>query len=213
MIDWEKTKRELGYGKEDLPPTSKEKVFWKCDNPKCEADHDKKERMHTYDYALLKQEKAAKREDGLDLCQKCSHAHRKGKVSEKKTKSHLPLPPETNCEKTYELSKTLGGEPYYPEQLSPWSRNPIVLTFEGKDYEVPRANLNKYKSMIEMGCYRPVSWWTEQRRKGVKASKETREQQKLSQSKRRKREQAEKQAKKKQSNVYAIDFSKLKKSA
>lgn len=207
MIDWIKTQAKYGYTKEDLAPTTQQhKVVWRCDNPNCEAEPDKREREFVYNTARNKEEKARK-EGKPCVCQKCSHAHRKGKMTESKKKTALPLPPETNREKTYEYSKTLGGEPYYPEQLSDWSRRPIVLTFEGEDYIIPRANLNTLQSMKKWGVYRPIAWWTKQRREGVTASKKTREKQKMSQQKRREQERKEKEnLYQKEGDVLSVDF-------
>lgn len=212
MIDWKKTKEKYGYEKQDLAPTTQQhNVVWRCDNPNCDADPDKKEREMVYGYARQKEEKA-KKEGKPCVCQKCSHAHRKGKTTESKSKTALPLPPEINREKTYELSKTLGGEPYYPEQLSDWSRRPVVLTFEGQDYTIPRANLNTLQSMKEMGVYRPVAWWTQKRRKGITASKKTRERQKMSQQKRREQEKKDKEnLYQKDAEILSVDFLKNEK--
>lgn len=207
MIDWEKTKEKFGYSKEDLAPTTQQhKVVWKCDNPNCDAEPDKRVRELVYGYAKKKEDKA-KAEGKPCVCQKCSHAHRKGKMTRSKNKTALPLPPEVNREKTYEYSKTLGGEPYYPEQLSDWSRRPIVLTFEGQDYTIPRANLNTLESVKKWGIYRPVAWWTQQRRKNKKASSKTREKQKLSQRKRRDKERKDKENYfQNQGEVLSVDF-------
>ena len=214
MIDWKETQKRFGYVKEDLAPTTQQhKVVWRCDNPNCEAEPDKKEREFVYNHARKKEEKAAKANKPC-VCQKCAHAHRKGKVSESKGQTALPLPPEINREATYELSKTLGGEPYYPEELSGWSQRPVVLTFEGENYTIPRSNLNTLKSMKEMGCYRPVAWWTRERRTGIKASKETKAQQKKSQQKRRSQEkEAKENMYETQTEVITLDFLDKKKTA
>lgn len=207
MIDWDKTKNKFGYGQDDLAPTTQQhKVVWRCDNPKCEASPDKRERELVYNYARKKEEKAQK-EGKACVCQKCSHSHRKGKIAERKGQKFLPLPPEINREKTYEMSKTLGGEPYYPESLSGWSQRPVVLTFEGEDYIIPRSNLNTLKSMKQFGVYRPVAWWTRKRRTGVVASKETKAQQKVSQQKRREQERVEKEnLYQEKTEVISVDF-------
>lgn len=185
MIDWDKTKLEKGYGKDDLPKTSHEKVIWKCDNNFCDAPLDIKEREYEYNYARKKAEKAEK-EGKVELCQRCSHSHRRGKVSDKKEKTALPLPPEVNDEETL---KTFG---YTASSLSPWTRKKVVIIAEdGSRHEIPRAQLNLSKSVKETGHYKPVSWWTQQRRSGIKISDETKNQMKVSQQMRRQREKAQ----------------------
>jgi hypothetical protein len=185
MIDWTKTKQEFGYDKNELPKTSHNKVVWRCDNQFCDAPADIKEREYEFNYARKKAEKAAK-EGKIELCQRCSHAHRRGHVTEKKEKTALALPPEANDEETL---KTFG---YKASDLSPWTRKKIVLiTEDGARHEVPRSQLNISKSVRETGHYRPIAWWTQQRRKGIKISDETKTQMKESQKLRRQREKTQ----------------------
>jgi hypothetical protein len=186
MIDWNKTKAEFGYTKADLPKTSHNKVIVTCDNQFCDAPADVKEREYEYNYARKKEEKAIQNNKQM-LCQKCSHFHRKGKVTQKKQDSALPLPPEVDVQKTIE------SYGYNPHDLSPWSRKVIVLvTEDGQRHEISRAQLNTSKSVKETGHYRPIAWWTQQRRKGVQDSPETKQLKKASQAARRKNEQSEK---------------------
>jgi hypothetical protein len=187
MIDWKKTKEKYGYGEGELPKTSRERVVWHCDNDNCEAAFDIREREYEYVYAYKKAQKA-KKEGKPELCQKCSHSHRKGKVSEKREKTHLPLPPEVSVELTMER---FGYDPY---KLSPWSRKKLVLVCEeGQEHVTTRAQLNLNKSVKETGHYKPISWWTRKRRKGLKLSKETKEQMKESQQNRRAREKQQRE--------------------
>jgi hypothetical protein len=194
MIDWAKTKQEFGYDKDDLPKTSHNKVVWKCDNQFCDAPADIKEREYEFNYARKKAEKAAT-EGKIELCQRCSHSHRRGHVTEKKEKTALPLPPEVND------AATVAKFGYKASELSPWTRKPVVLlveeglNFEGtmqySEHVVPRAQLNISKSVKETGHYRPIAWWTQQRRKGIKISDNTKTQMKESQKLRRQREKAQ----------------------
>lgn len=185
MIDWVKTKAKFGYGKEELPRTSKKRVVWRCDNENCQAPHDVREREYDYAYVHKKQLKA-KEEGGVELCQKCSHAHRKGKISEKKTDSAIKLPPQINVEKTLSLQ----GED--PRTMKPWARKKIVLTCDcGRDCVTTRAQINNYKSIKETGEFKCTACWTKDRREGVSASEETKRLMSESQKMRRVRENDE----------------------
>jgi hypothetical protein len=186
MIDWEKTKQKYGYGKDELPPTSKKDVVWHCDNPICDAPLQVHEREYTFDYVMKKVEKA-KAEGTMELCQTCSHKHRRGHVTEKREKTALPLPPEASDELTMQEYK------YKASDLAPWSRKKIVLVCEdGSIHHVSRALLNTSKSVREFGHYYPISWWTQKRRTNAHVSEETKEQMKKSQQMRRQKEKDEK---------------------
>ena len=201
MINWEKTKEraktesDFAEGPEFLAKTTKQKVIWQCDNDTCDAPSDVREREFEYNYARQKEEKAAK-EGKPALCQRCSHAHRRGKSTVSKEKTHLPLPPEVDDA----LTEQEYG--YKATELKPWSRKPVVVVYMDEDgdrhiYTPTRAQLNTYRSVKEFGHFRPTSWWTKQRRQGTKATDETKKLMKESQQKRReneksKREQLEK---------------------
>ena len=186
MINVEKTKEQYGYDPTDLAPTSNKMVWWKCD--KCGS-----ERAYAYAYALRKQKKAQK-EGTPELCQKCAHAHRKGKVSTRKVptdqKAHYPLPPEVDRNLTMEKFG------YDPETLSPWSRKRVVAicSVTGAECTPRRCSLNRYKSVMETGHFVSTGGYTGKRRKGVKATDETKQAMARSQKKRREREKASKEA-------------------
>lgn len=185
MIDWKKTKEAFGYEQEELAPTSKSKVIWKCDNQVCDAPRDINEREFEYNYARKKIERSSNL-GKIDVCQRCSHMHRRGKVSVKTGKTHLPLPPEVSEE------LTLSKYNYKPKDLAPWSRKKVVLVAEdGSIHEASRALLNTYKSVKETGHFKPISLWTKERRTNSKASDETKEMMKNSQNMRRVREAKE----------------------
>ena len=190
MIDWAFTLKKYGYEEKDLAKTSKKVVIWQCDNPDCDAPMQVNQREYEYNY-IRKKEEAAKKANKPCLCQKCCHAHRKGKVSEKKQDTALPLPPETNVEKTIERFG------YNPHDLSPWSRKRIVLTYiseDGTEYEseAPRAQLNKYESVKKFGHFIPIAIYTKKRRTGEKASEETKRQMREAQQHRRQRDRDKK---------------------
>lgn len=186
MIDRNKTKEKYDYYPEELAPTSNLSVWTKCD--KCG-----KEKDYSYAYALKKEEKARKENDGVMLCQVCSHSHRKGKASVvTKPKSWVALPPEVNVAKTVEMFG------YDPTKLSPWSRKKIVVECAktGVECYPRRCGLNRYKSVLETGHFYSTGALTAERRKGVKASSETKESMKLSQQKRRQKEKEDKKVQK-----------------
>ena len=180
MIDEAKTLEKYGYTTKELAPTSNLPVWWTCDKDDCGT-----EREYSYAYCLRKQKKAAET-GGQELCQKCSHAHRKGKVSNKKIqgKSYVELPPEVDVNATLER---FGHDPH---KLSPWSRQRIVVRCQktGEVCTPRRCSLNRYKSILETGHFVSVGGWTAERRKGVKASSDTKTLMKDSQQKRRVRE-------------------------
>ena len=189
MINWEKTIQkskedtEFAEGPELVSKTTKQKVVWECDNKDCDAPSDVKEREFEYNYARKKEEKA-KKEGKPALCQRCSHAHRRGKTTVSKERSHLPLPPEVSDELTFQEYG------YYATKLKPWSRKHVVVEYFDEDgdrhiYTPTRAQLNTYKSVQEFGHFKPTSWWTKQRRSGKKASEDTKQLMKESQQKRR----------------------------
>lgn len=187
MIDWKKTKEKYGYEEKDLPPSSENKVIWRCDNDLCQAPLDVREREHVFKYAKKKRE-LAEQTGCNELCQRCSHNHRKGISSEKpQTHKAQPLPPECSDDLTL---KEFG---YKASELAPWSREPVVLVFvdeDGKEstHMVKRAQLNTNRAVVETGHYKPIAWYTKQRRKNIKASKETKDLMKKSQNLRRERE-------------------------
>lgn len=187
MINWDKT---FKLAKEDdsfadtqnLAKTSNKKVVWTCENENCQASDDKKERHFVFSYVRKKSLKA-KAEGKPELCQLCSHAHKKGIYYKKKEDSAKDLPPQINDQKTFEKYG------YYAKDLKPWSRQRVVLTCDcGRDCESTRSQLNTYKSIKETGEFTCKGCWTEARRKGIKASEETKEMMKLSQQNRRKSE-------------------------
>jgi hypothetical protein len=187
MIDWKKTLEQFGYEEKDLPPTSKNKVIWKCDNQFCDAPVDIKEREFEFNYARKKHEKSLAN-GKVDVCQRCAHMHRRGKISEKSGKTHLPLPPEISEELTMQKYN------YKPKDLAPWSRKKVILIAEdGSIHEASRALLNTYKSVKETGHFKPISLWTKERRTNIKATEETKELMKKSQNMRRVREQKERE--------------------
>lgn len=173
MINQEKTKEKFGYYPDDLAQTSSSSVIFRCD--KCLQEEEL-----SYAYALKKYKKSIKT-TGEELCQKCSHAHRIGKVSVKADKSKpLPLPPEVNLSKTMELYGINA------EDLSPWSRQKVCLSCAcGKQSETKRCSLNSSKSILETGHYKCTGCWTRERRAGLKLSDETKKKMAKSQQKRR----------------------------
>lgn len=198
MINWEKTilksKEDAEFAKvpDRVAKTTKLKVVWCCDNPECDAPSDVKERDFEYNYARKKEE-AAESAGKPALCQRCSHAHRRGKSTKSTEKSHLPLPPEVSDE------LTLQEYGYTASELKPWSRKHVVIEYFDEDndrhiYTPTRAQLNTYKSVKETGHFKPTSWWTKQRRSGSKASAETKALMKESQKKRREEEKKDRQA-------------------
>lgn len=176
MINREKTKLKYGYFPDDLAPTSNKLVVWACESSSCSVEHD-----YSYAYCLKKRQKSLT-ENKPQLCQKCSHAHRKGN-SQKNTASKfspVPLPPEVN------LGKTMEKYGINAEDLSPWSRQAVVLNCEcGAESTTKRCSLNSSKSIIETGHYKCIGCWTKARRTGTQVSQETREKMKTSQQKRR----------------------------
>jgi len=193
VINRDKTKLKYGHTADNLPPTSKEKVVWQCDNTNCDEINSTGrplERTFTYSYYLKKREKAFQEHEGNELCQKCSHAHRIGKV-EKTNNLKYPaltqLPNEVNIEQTIEI---FGHD---PRVTSSWSRKYVILNCSccGKETETRRCNLNTYKSILETGHFKCTGCWTKERRTGQKASSETKFKQKISQQKRRMKEHGE----------------------
>jgi hypothetical protein len=191
MIDWKKTKEKYGYSESDLPPTSRKLIVWHCDNQLCQAPLDVREREYEFNYARKKRAKSSG-EGKVELCQRCSHNHRKGKVSTTKTHSAQTLPPEASDNLTEEKFG------YKASTLSPWSREPIVLRFVDENNQesihiVKRSQLNTNKSVVETGHYRPIAWYTKQRRSNVVVTEETKDLMKKSQNMRREREKVEKE--------------------
>lgn len=184
MIDADKTKQKYGYEVSSLAPTSTVPVCWKCDE--CGAEEE-----YSYAYCLRKQE-AAKSRGTKELCQKCSHAHRKGQVTKKKVEgqSYVNLPPEVD------VKATMDRFGYDPQTLSPWSRKRIVVVCKesGKVCTPRRCGLNRYKSILETGHFISTGAWTAKRRKGVKASEETKKSMSQSQKNRRAKEKMPKPA-------------------
>lgn len=187
MINKEKTKLKYGHFGENLPENSSKKVVWQCDQAGCSY-----ERSFTYSYYLKKVTVAFEKHDGKELCQKCSHAHRKGvplnhASHEIKTIPLAVLPPEVNVERSIEI---YGVD---PTKLSAWSRKNIVLNCFGcgKESDTKRCNLNTYKSIKETGHFQCIGCWTKKRRVGSKASEETKNKQKQSQINRRQKEKQE----------------------
>lgn len=182
MINEPATKEKYGYETNSLAPTSNLPVWWKCD--KCSF-----EREYSFAYCLKKKEHSHAT-GGLELCQKCSHAHRKGQVSKKKQEGQTwqPLPPEVDVAATQERFG------YDPRDLSPWSRKYVIVRCSdtGVVSEVKRCGFNTSKSVIETGHYTSVGACTAKRRKGVKASEETKQAMALSQKNRRSREKTPK---------------------
>lgn len=180
MVNSENTKAKYGYEPMSLAPTSNLPVLWSCDG--CGE-----EREYSYAYCLKKKAKADAC-GGKELCQKCSHSHRKGKATVKKTTgdAFLPLPPEVD------IAATQDRYGYDPRDLSPWSRKRIIVRcFEtGVICSPRRCGLNRYKSIIETGHFISVGAWTARRRKGVKASSTTKEAMSTSQKNRRVREKS-----------------------
>lgn len=175
MINTEKTLEKFGYKPCNLAPNSKNLIVHSCD--KCGSERD-----YTYAYALKKEQTSGN-------CQKCQHSHRKGVITVKKREqATVELPPEVDVLATMEQFG------YDPRKLAPWSRQRIVVRcYEtGKAYTPKRCGLNRNKSIIETGHFISLGAWTAKRRKGIKASAETKEKQALSQNKRR---QLEKQVK------------------
>jgi len=173
MINRDKTKLKYGYYPEELATTSANPVVWKCDS--CPA-----EREYSYAYALKKYNKAMKT-TGEELCQKCAHAHRKGKVVKPNSKvAPITLPPETD------LGKTMEVYGINVEDLNPWSRQKVFMKCScGKSTETKRCSLNSYKSILTTGHFKCIGCWTKERRKGLKLSEETKIKMAKSQQKRR----------------------------
>lgn len=178
MINEVATKEKYGYETNSLAPTSNLPVVWKCD--KCSSERE-------YSFAYCMKKKAHAQENGgVELCQKCAHSHRVGKATVKKTEgqSWLPLPPEVD------ISATQDRFGYDPRDLSPWSRRYVIVRCAdtGVVSEVKRCGFNTSKSVQETGHYSSVGACTAKRRKGVKASEETRLAMAESQKNRRTRE-------------------------
>lgn len=174
MINAKKTLEKYKVDPQTLAPTSTQLVCWQCEE--CGSERD-----YSYAYCLRKQE-MAKAKNSKEICQKCAHAHRKGKASQTKNPdSFLPLPPEVDAVATMER---FGHDPY---KLAPWSRKRVVVKCQvtGKICTPRRSGLNRYKSIVETGHFVSIGAWTAGRRKGVKASTETKEAMKKSQQARR----------------------------
>ena len=182
MIDWIRTKTDFGYGEETasaFPKSSKKPVWVNCDNPKCESK-DHRERLFEWG-SLLKKIQRCKEQDKPFLCQTCAHAHRKGKVSKKQNREVPPLPKQVSDDLTLERFG------YTASSLKPWSRSYIVVVCDcGKESEIKRTQLNRYKSIKETGDFKCTGCWTRDRRKGIKLSPETKELMRKSQQTRRK---------------------------
>lgn len=208
MIDKEKTIKVNGVNPDKLAPTSHQKVWWKCDNPKCSAPIEKREREYSFAYAMKKKAKALKDnpENPQELCQVCSHSHRKGTTSTKKKNSipaiDLSKLKELDIEKTQELFG------HNPLTLKPWSRRCVVVICSetGKECITQRCSLNRNKGILEKGRFISIAGYTGARRKGQKASEETRLAMVRSQRARRKRERKQeiKENRKKSSQVLPI---------
>jgi hypothetical protein len=176
MINQEKTKLKYGYFPEDLAPTSDKNVVWQCESLECKVEHD-----YSYAYCLKKKAKA-KKEKKSELCQKCSHSHRKG-ISPKQLaikKPPVALPPELDLGKTMEIYGINADD------LSPWSRQKVILKCQcGKESTTKRCSLNSSKSIIETGHYKCVGCCTKDRREGAIVTQETKIKMQNSQKKRR----------------------------
>ncbi len=161
-----------------LPISSNQLVWWQCDN--CGL-----QREFNYAYARRKEKMA--RENGVeDLCQRCSHSHRKGKPQIGSGKCRiLALPPETMVEET----KAKFG--YDPFSLGGFSRKSVLVKCSvlGTIHEVRRIELNRSKSILETGHYISIGGVVKRRMKGKKVSLKTRKLMSESQIKRRKLEQ------------------------
>lgn len=199
MILKKETLEKYGYNPDDLAPTSTKPVEWQCDI--CQF-----RRTYTKAHCEKKHEIAMSHEDQLEKCQKCSHAHRKGKATtDVKKDSWLPLPPEVD------INGTIERFGYDPTTLSPWSRKLVVVRCyqTGRICTPKRAALNKSKSVMQTGHFWSIGAWTAERRKGQKASEETKEKQKNSQKQRRKWEKENPEAKEKinsSSNPYFMPY-------
>lgn len=182
MLLENKTKEKFGYDVSSLTSKSTLLVCWKCD--RCGFENN-----FFYYYYLMKKEKAKTR-NGEELCQTCSHSHRKGQVTKKKQEGQtwLPLPPEVSVE------MTISRFGYNPHDLSPWSRKRVVVKCQrtGTVTTVPRANINNLKSVRETGHYISTGGITAEQRYGKKASEETKQLMKQAQSLRRKLEKQKK---------------------
>lgn len=174
MLLKEKTKQKFGYDIEELEKHSGLFVYWKCD----QCGH---EGTLVYSY-YLKNKKGDKKGE---RCQKCLHKHRKGRyVIDLDRNSHLELPPEVL------FQETLDKYGYDPRDLSPWSRKWILVrcSVRGTIHSTRRSALNRNKAILETGHYISTGGYAGQRRKGVKASKETKMRMSKSQALRRKLE-------------------------
>lgn len=166
-----------------LATTSSENVDWICDGCKHIA-------TNGFAYILKKMTTALNQQKPV-LCQKCSHAHRKGSKASRTFKiSAVKLPPEVLIQETI---KEYG---YDPRKLGKWSRKPILLRcyITGEVRSASRCSINTSKSIIESGHYISVGGHTSKRRTGVRASESTLEIMRLAQTKRRERERLQKEA-------------------
>lgn len=173
MKNREKTKLKFGYFPEDLSPSSLKPIIWDCSG--CGSTSET-----AYGY-FLKKEKKTKNEEKDIFCQKCCHAHRKGKAVVKQQKSKpQPLPPQVD------YAKTMEAFGINADDLSPWSREQIFMKCGcGKESLTKRCSLNTYKSIVETGEFKCTGCWTKTRRTGAKASEATRQKMRNSQQKRR----------------------------
>lgn len=172
MILEDKTNKKYGYTSKDLDPRSNKMVVWKCDDCGYERD---------YVYSYYLQNKKAKEE----VCQKCCHKHRKGRVVIDIDKdSFCELPPEICVEETL---KKFG---YDPRDLKPWSRKQVVVRCSvlGSLETTQRSILNRNKSVLDTGHYISKGGHTKLRRLGLKASDDTKQRMSKSQRERRKLE-------------------------
>lgn len=176
MINRDKTKLKYGYYPETLSKTSNKKVVWQCDNLSCNLEKDVPN-----SYALKKYNNSLK--SGTDeLCQKCSHIHRKGVHVKNEIKKYVPqqLPSQVD------IFQTIEKYGINPQELSPWSRQKVILRCDcGKFSETKRCSLNTSKSILETGNYKCIGCWTKERRIGKKLSKETKKKMSDAQIKRR----------------------------
>lgn len=160
MIKAEQTKLKYGYAPEDLSPASIRWICWQCDN----CGHERE-----YRYSYWWRYKAG---ESKELCQKCSHSHRQGRVVIDVDKgSAQPLPPEVMIEET---KKTLG---YDPRDLSPWSRKEVIVKCSvlGTLHYTRRCSLNRNKAVIETGHFISTGGYTKSRRLGTTVSEETKQ--------------------------------------
>lgn len=178
MLNALKTQEKYQVRIETLSVSSNQLVVFTC--PKCGGDED-----YGYAYALRKIARA-KSLGAECICQKCSHSHRKGQVPKVENKNKVYYPPEIDSVETFQKFG------YYPEKLSPWSRNRVAVkcSITGKFSYPKRCGLNRNKAVIETGHFISKGAYIGERRRGKVASLETRKKMKTAQALRRTRERA-----------------------